>query len=257
MYCPECGFDANEAKFCPECGHDLTAVGQAPRGRARGPAATEPTKGQKPRTVRRDAERRAQPTRSGTSRSVVWIWLGFAVAVAVVVAIVIVAGGRSSDGSGSSTSGPVVADTSGAYSELVARANGLYDQGAQALQRKDSASVTNYFAAAATVYGAAWKKQSGDPSMGTDFATSLYYSGDTAGALKQVDLVLAKSPDFQNALLNKGIFLQAALQTAQQNGQSAKAAQLLSQAKAELQKAIQVDPGSAGGQKAAQILKTL
>src|SRR5665647_2850881 len=55
MYCPECGLDANEAKFCPECGNDLTAVGQAPRGRARGPAATEPTKGQKPRTVRRAA----------------------------------------------------------------------------------------------------------------------------------------------------------------------------------------------------------
>jgi hypothetical protein len=177
--------------------------------------------------------------------------------VAVVVAIVIVAGGRSSDGSGSSTSGPVVADTSGAYSELVARANGLYDQGAQALQRKDSVSVTNYFAAAATVYGAAWKKQSGDPSMGTDFATSLYYSGDTARALKQVDIVLAKSPDYQSAHLNKGIYLQTASQAAQQNGQQAKAAQLLSQAKAELQKAIQVDPGSAGGQKAAQILKTL
>ncbi|MFA4966040.1 MAG: tetratricopeptide repeat protein, partial [Thermoleophilia bacterium] len=154
-------------------------------------------------------------------------------------------------------SGPVAADTSGAYRELVARANGLYDQGAQAFQSKNPSGAAQYFAAAATVYEAAWAKQPGDPNVGTDLATSLYYSGDTAAALKQVDAVLAKTPDFQSGRLNKGIYLQAASQDAQQNGQSAKATKLLAQARAELEKAVAIDPAAAAGKKAAEILKTL
>ncbi len=93
--------------------------------------------------------------------------------------------------------------------------------------------------------------------MGTDYATSLYYSGDVAGAIKQVNLVLAKNPTFQNALGNKGIYLQTAMQAAQQNGQSAKAATLRAEAKAALQKAVQVDPASATGQQAAKSLSSL
>jgi len=257
MYCPECGFDANEAKFCPECGNDLTAVGQAPRGRARGPAATEPTKGQKPRTVRRAAERRAQPTRSGTSRSVVWIWLGFAVAAVVVVAIVIVAGGQSSDGSGSSTSGPVVADTSGAYSELVARANGLYDQGITAFGKNDATSGTEYFKAAAEVYRAAWKKQSGDPSVGTDLAVSLFYAQHHDEAIRQIEVVLKKNPNFQPGHLNRGIFLQTEASEAKDQGEKAKAVEFLAQAKAAFEKAVSIDPSSEAGKHAAEQLQSL
>ncbi len=93
--------------------------------------------------------------------------------------------------------------------------------------------------------------------MGTDYATSLFYSGDTQGALKQVNVVLAKSPDFQTAHLNKGIYLQTASQDAQKSGQKAKADSLLAQAKAEFQKAVSIDPGSSAGAKAAENLKTL
>ena len=136
------------------------------------------------------------------------------------------------------TAGPIAADVSGSYSVLVERANGLYDQGAQAFEKKEQTAGVQYFAAAAKVYRAAWKQRATDPSMGTDYATSLFYSGDTEGALKQVSVVIAKSPAFQTAHLNKGIYLQTASQDAQQSGQKAKADSLLAQAKAEFQKAI-------------------
>jgi tetratricopeptide (TPR) repeat protein len=179
----------------------------------------------------------------------------------VVAAVFVVDRSRSDAAAGGGTAGqvsaPVSADTSGSYRELVARANGLYDQGAQASQSGDASGAAQYFAAAATVYSAAWGKQPGDPNVGTDFATSLFYSGDTAAALKQVDVVLAKTPGFQSGRLNKGLYLQTASQVAQQNGQSAKATKLLAQARAELEKAVAIDPASAAGKKAAEILGTL
>ncbi len=345
MFCPDCGFEADDARFCPECGQNLDEVRASLGGRDEAPPARpapraaqpagrttgnyktsrsaagrpardddfdddeavdvygevddddvydevdedeedyeEPPAPKRPaarparpaRPARRSAAaatrpasrraasaRPARPQNQARRRSSTWIWLAvLGVSVVVIVAVFAVSqlsspSASGASGGGPSQSAPVTADTSGSYSELVARANGLYDQGAQALQKKDTTGVTNYFGAAATVYGAAWKKQPGDPAVGTDYATSIYYSGDTTGAIQQVDKVLAKSPNFQNARMNKGIFLQAAQQTAQQNGQSAKAAQDLAQAKAEFQKAIQIDPASAGGQKAAQILKTL
>ena len=181
------------------------------------------------------------------------------VSVAVIATVLVMSQTRSaaSAGTGQSQTGPIAADTSGTYDVLVARANGLYDQGAQASQKNDAAGATKYFSAAATVYAAAWKRQPGDPAVGTDYATSLYYSGNTTGALRQVDLVLAKNPTYQNALGNKGIYLQSAMQTAEQSGQSAKAAQLRAQAKAAFQKAVQVDPSSAAGQQAAKSLSSL
>ena len=33
MYCPECGNDADKAKFCPECGADLAGVQDALSGK--------------------------------------------------------------------------------------------------------------------------------------------------------------------------------------------------------------------------------
>ena len=84
-----------------------------------------------------------------------------------------------------------------------------------------------HFAAAAKVYKAAWKQQATDPNVGTDYATSLFYSGDTAGALKRVKVVLAKSPDFQTAHLNKGVYLETAAQTARDGGQTDEADSLL------------------------------
>jgi len=288
MFCPECGFDAEEARFCPECGtgldkfrsaidDDVEEIDDAPRraprsagrttgalGRKRTGSSGPPARGPRPRAAAPVGEEYREPRRPVTKSrlSPVVIWMAFAV-IAVIVVVAVLALGRTPSGSASSGAGtgqasaPISADTSGSYAELVARANGLYDQGAQAFQAKDQGAVTRYFSAAATVYRAAWKKQPGDPGVGTDYATSLFQSGDTASALKQVDLVLAKTPDYQNAHLNKGIYLQTASRAAQQNGQQAKAASLLAQARAEFQKTVDIDPASTGGKKASDNLKSL
>ena len=99
---------------------------------------------------------------------------------------------------------PVSADTSGSYSDLVQRANGLYDQGATAFESEKYDQGSAYFEAAAKVYAAAWKQQSTDPAVGTDFATSLFYSGQIEPALSQVDGVLAQSPDVPDRLVQQG-----------------------------------------------------
>ena len=259
MYCPECGHDAAEAKFCPECGTDLTAVKSTGRGRPAKAPAPAPARQQRPRTARRAAERRGAPAPAGTSRSLLWVLLGFA-ALAVVVVVVIVAiggGGGSPGGTVTPTPAPITADTTGSYSELVARANGLYDQGITAFSKQDSAGGTEAFAAAAKVYAAAWAKQPGDPNVGTDYAVALFYSGQSGKALKQIDIVLKKSPDFQTAYLNKGIFLKTTAGDAKDSGEDGKSADLLSQAKVALQQAVDIDPASDSGKRAAEQLKSL
>ncbi len=107
------------------------------------------------------------------------------------------------------------------------------------------------------MYAAAWKKQPGDPNVGTDFATSLFYSGQTDKAVTQVDEVLKASPDFQTAHLNRGIFLKTAAQDATDSGDSKTAEQLLADAKASFEKAVSIDAGSDSGQRAAQELEQL
>ena len=183
-------------------------------------------------------------------------------AVVVVLVIVGLGGGGSGGGSGAAPSGgssvpAVAADTTGSYSELVTRANGLYDQGSAAFQNNDAAGGRTYFAAAAKVYAAAWKKQSDDPNVGTDFATALFYSGQTDKAIAQVDRVLEADPEFQTAHLNRGIFLKTAAQDATDAGDSAQAEKLLADAKASFEKAVSIDAGSDPGQRAAQELEQL
>ena len=230
MFCPECGLDAHDAKFCPECGTDLKAIrgvlGVEESSRERRAAGRATLHGRRPHDRRlpsphRNGGRGAVPpagpagarrsagarprSPGGASRlSPLLIWAVAGVIMVVIVAAIMIigrspSGATAAGGATGQPTGPVAADTSGAYRELVARANGLYDQGAQAFQSKNTSGAAQYFAAAATVYEAAWAKQPGDPNVGTDLATSLYYSGDTAAALKQVDAVLAKTPDFQTA----------------------------------------------------------
>jgi len=273
--CPQCGFEVGDAKFCPECGLDLekaapiadqdearpSSAGPRSAGRTTGSYAGS-CSGKRQRPPRAptpapaSSRRGAGKAAASHGSSAKWLWLAV-LSVAVVIGAVVVLSETHSSASAGGSPTPVVADTSGTYGALVTRANGLYDQGSQALQKKDSANAANYFATAATVYAGAWKQQPGDASMGTDYATSLFYSGDTTGALKQVSLVLAKNPTFQNALANKGIYLQSAMQTAQQNGQTAKAAKLRAQAKAAFQAAVNVDATSATGQQAAKSLASL
>ena len=284
MFCPQCGSDAEEARFCPECGTSLdpvrTVTGEADlrdeTGPARSPAArTTGSRGKRPRAeVAAHDRRRPDRSRSALSRlaplvptnrrriSPTVIWMSLAAA-----------GGRgrhrrvrlrrtpsdAADGSpsGGQTTSSITADTSGSFAELVQRANGLYDKGAQAFQDNDQNAGVQHFAAAAKVYRAAWKQQATDPNVGTDYATSLFYSGDAEGALTQVDEVLAGSPDFQTAHLNKGVYLETAAQAAREAGQTAEADSLLAQAKAAYEKAVSIDPGSSAGAKAAEALAGL
>jgi hypothetical protein len=291
--CPECGAEAGDARFCPECGHQLKDAPPAPSRSQPAAAAVAAASAQpasarsarapagddgsgKSRQQRRQAERNAaqkasrrpqpaapaRPAGKGRSTSPWLIWGGFAVAAVVVIIIVVGLGngggtpaGGASTGSGAAAS--VSADTSGPYTELVTRANGLYDQGSAALQKNDTTGGRQYYAAAAEVYAAAWKKQAGDPGVGTDFATALFYSGQTSEALRQVEKVLKTSPDFQTAYLNRGIFLKGASQDATDSGDAQQAKQLLADAKASFTKAVSIDASSDSGQRAAQELQKL
>ena len=137
------------------------------------------------------------------------------------------------------------------------RANGLYDQGAAKLNAKQFPQASAYFAAAAKVYAAAWAKQSTDPSVGTDYATSLFYSGDIDAAVTQVDKVLAQSPQFQTAWFNKGNYLSDKAKQAQQDGQKKVADAAYAGARAAYQKAVDLGASTETGQEAQQRLAEL
>lgn len=278
MYCPECGTDAAGAKFCPECGNDLTSLNRegvcaecgAEAGRAKfcpecgsqmpkrasgQRCATGITRSQRPRAQRRAAERQGKAPLQKSKTPVSLIWGGIAVVAAVVVIIVaMTAGGGGSTRSGSET---VTADTSGSYSELVDRANGLYDQGIEKFNKKDSTAGEQDFRNAAAVYKAAWEKQPGDPNVGTDMSVALFYSRHHDEALQAIATVLKKTPDFQPAHLNKGIFLKTEWQESQDKGESARAARFLARAKLAFEKAVAIDAKSEGGQRAAELLKSI
>ena len=160
------------------------------------------------------------------------IWGGFGVAAVIVILVVVLVtngGGGPTDtpvATGSQSVQPVSADTSGSYGALVERANGLYDQGAAAFDAKQYDQGAAYFEAAAKVYAAAWKQQSTDPGVGTDYATSLFYSAQIGPALTQIEKVLAQSPEFQTAWFNKGNYLAEKARQADEDGdaKTAKAA---------------------------------
>jgi tetratricopeptide (TPR) repeat protein len=257
MYCPECGNDAGEAKFCPECGANLAGVQDALKGKAA--AKTDASQ-----TAASSAPAAAAPAGGGRlSPAVIWGVFG-AVAVVVIIAVVMVSGGFGGNGeestagaAGNTSAQAVSADVSGSYEELVQRGNDLYDQGDSAFQNQDFEQGGQYFAAAATVYGAAWKKQSTDPGVGTDYSVALFYSGDIEGALKQIDAVLKADPDFQKAWLNKGIFLSHEARIAEQQGDAKTAEKYDEQAKQALTKAVAIDPKSDAGKQADQSLQAM
>jgi tetratricopeptide (TPR) repeat protein len=256
MYCPECGNEADEAKFCPECGNDLTTARAALRRPTRRPAGGSQAKAQRPRAERRAAERRGQqaPTTPAKSHSALSIWFGVAALTIVAVVVVIALGSRSGPSAPTAAAEAIAADTSGSYSALVDRGNGLYDQGIEAFNKNDSAGGEAYFKAASEVYRAAWKKQPGDPNVGTDLAVSLFYMRHHDEGLKQIEVVIKKNPDFQAAHLNRGIFLQTEASEAKDK---TKAADYLAEAKVAFQKAVSIDPASDAGKHAAEALQSL
>jgi hypothetical protein len=319
MYCPECGDEAEDAKFCPECGADLRGLASDPTCGACGSevpdgakfcpecgettglrpdddpgadatrstgadAAGAPTTGargrnaggtrQQQRQQQRRQQRRApqknrpQPesrqTAAGPSTrlSPAVIWGGFGImAVVVILVVVFAAGGGAADSPGTAaptggaqTVQPVSADTSGSYDELVQRANGLYDEGAAAVQASAFDQGAAYFEAAAKVYAAAWQKQSTNPNVGTDFATSLFYSGQIEPALRQIERVLTQSPTFQTGWFNKGNYLIEKALHAEQDGDAETAEAATADARVAFEKAVSLGAGTPSGQQAQQRL---
>jgi len=259
MYCPECGNDAGDAKFCPECGANLAGVKDALGGK--------PAKSADGGDVAAPA---AAASTGGPRRlSPVVIWGGFgALAVVVIVVVLMISGGFGNSGNsggnggnGASASSAAVtavsADTSGSYEQLVARANDLYDTGTKEFKNQNFNQGSAYFAAAAKIYAAAWKKQATDPGVGTDYAFSLFYSGDIPGALNQVNAVLKTNPDYQKAWLNKGIFISHEGQLAKQQGDTKTANKYFDQARQTLTKAVALDPKSDAGKQADSFLSAL
>jgi hypothetical protein len=93
--------------------------------------------------------------------------------------------------------------------------------------------------------------------VGTDWAVSLFYSRQHDEAMRQIDVVLEGTPDFQPAYLNQGIFLKTESQESKENGDASAAADYLAQAKLAFRKAIDIDEKSETGQRAAELLKSL
>lgn len=251
MYCPECGNDAGDARFCPECGANLAGVQDALRGKTAG--GNETTAGAAAGT----------PAKRGLSPAV--IWGGFAVvAVVVIVIVVMVSGGFGSPDSddtaattGGSAGAAPVGVTTGSYDELVQKANELYDKGDTAFQSQDFAGGGEYFQAAAMTYAAAWEKKQSDPGVGTDFATSLFYSGNIEAALKQIDAVVKKFPEYQAAFYNLGNYLAHKARIAEQEGDKQTAKDDMEAAKKAYTKAVALDPESEIGKAADASLQSL
>jgi hypothetical protein len=258
MYCPECGNNADDAKFCPECGADLAGVKSALNGKTTGQQGSG--KGRQGGRPPKAGSAPPPPAKRGISPALIWgLFGGIALVVVVIVVIMGTAGTGGDDAApdaGTQSGGPAApidADTSGSYRELVTRANGLYDQGAaempDGIPNEQGAA---YFGAAAKVYAAAWAKQPGDPNVGTDWAIALFYSGDVDGAVKQVNVVLADDPRFQPGLFNKGIFLSHVSRMTEDKAQAQK---YTDQARAALTEAAAVDPASEVGKQAAAALE--
>jgi len=249
MYCPDCGTEAGGAESCPECGADLRDARAAKAG---GEAGADLSAGPQART---------EPARGPSVRL---LWFLVAVAAVAMVGFVLfrqvgttpetMSGATFGDGAAAT----VEADTTGTYEELVERANGLYDQGSALFQGNDIDQGVAYFAAAAEVYAAAWNKQPGDPSVGTDWATSLFYSGDIAGAVKRITAVLEIEPGFQIGWFNKGNYLShEALLLDQMGGSAEKVDALFIGARRAYGKAVALDPESDIGKEAASRLQGL
>jgi hypothetical protein len=261
MFCPECGSETGDAKFCPECGADLAVVREAMKGRPAGRKTTGSVTNAKGGGKGAPREAAAPKTRSkGPSPALLWGIVG-AVVVVVVVAVMLLTGNDSTGGGGtpaaSASATPVAVDTSGSYQELVTRGNDLYDQGDTYFQSGQIDQGAQYFQAAAVAYMAAWKKKPGDPGVGTDLATALFYSGNTDGALKQIDSVLKANPDFQTAWYNKGNFLSHSARFAEQSGDKKQRDKLYAQAREAYTKAVAIDPSSDVGKQADTALQQL
>ena len=253
MYCPECGNDAGSAKFCPECGANLAGVKDALSGKTGAAKAAKQGGGAAAATT-------ATAATGGPKRlSPAVIWGGFgALAVVVIVVVVMVSGGfggglhrrrppptRAAPPSRPSTPTRAAAtrSSSPAPTTCTTRATAR------------SRTRTSTRAAPTSPPPPRSTRRRGrsrptEPTVGTDYAVALFYSGDIPGALAQIDAVLKANPDFQKAWLNKGIFLSHEGRIAEQSGDKKAAQKLLAEAKTALTKAVAIDPKSDAGKQA-------
>ena len=187
------------------------------------------------------------------------------VAVVVIVVVVMVSGGF---GGSDSPSGDTrrqrrqhrprpVGVTTGSYDELVQKANEFYDKGDAAFQNQDFNGGGQYFQAAAMTYAAAWQKKATDAGVGTDYATSLFYSGNIEAALTQIQAVIKQFPDYQAAYYNLGNYLSHKARIAEQEGDKKTAKAETQAAKDAYTKAVAIDPKSEVGKQADASLQQL
>jgi tetratricopeptide (TPR) repeat protein len=253
MYCPECGNDAGDAKFCPECGANLSGVKDVLRGKTTGEQSGKTTgqQGRKSAADRppRDGAAAAAASRArGLSPAVIWGGFG-AIAVIVIIVVVMISGGFG--GSNNNTS------TTGDYQTLVKRANDLYDKGDSQFKNQDFQGGSATFKEAAAIYAAALAKQAGDPAVSTDYATSLFYSGNIDAAVAMAKKITTQDPTFQPAWFNLGNFYAHKARIMAQTGSKAKAAPTYALARAAYTKAVALDPTSATGKQADASLQGL
>ena len=264
MYCPECGTDAGEAKFCPECGADLAGLKNALKGKTTGQMAAGGKGGGQGQRPPKQQAAAAPASGGGKGLSPAMIWGGFGViAVGVSVLVVVVSGGLGGSGanndSAASTASatPVLGVTTGSYAELVQKANNFYDQGDAAFQASNFNQGTSFFQAAAMTYAAAWKKQNTDPGVGTDFATSLFYSGNIDRAITQINTIIKRFPNYQAAFFNLGNYMAHKARIAAQQGDTAAAKVANAAATQAYTRAVALDPKSTVGKEADASLKQL
>ena len=243
MFCPECGTEAGEAKFCPECGTDLSSV-RAARGKG---GAKQAGNGPKAAAKQGTLGPQSKETASRGPSALV-IWGGIVIVAVVAVVLVLVLSNGSDEGS---------VDTGGSYSDLVAKANDLYDQGDAAFNSQDIEGGAQLFAQAAELYAAAWAKQPGDPNVGTDWATALFYSGDIEGAVKQIGVVLKANPTFQTGWFNKGNYLTHEARITEQTGDKKAAKKMYAAAREAYMQAIAIDPSSDVGKESQKRLQDI
>lgn len=96
------------------------------------------------------------------------------------------------------------------YTVLVTQGNVYFDWAIDVQQASQSGADLPIWLAASVYYGRAIEQQSGDPNVATDYAVSLYYSGNTQAAIDVIEPVLEENPDFAVAFYNAGIFYDTA-----------------------------------------------
>ena len=122
--------------------------------------------------------------------------------------------------------------------------NAYFDIGAQIKPKSGDAAAEPYFKSAAEAYQKALALDPKRMDIQTDMATSLYYSGQVDQAEQAYKQAIAISPDYVNAHLNYGIFLNFV-----RNDQEG--------ARRELTKALQLKPEGSGMQTARNLLAEL